>query len=82
MWKKITTDTNVEPDEPWHTDQNEVVHFGGHLIDHAFDARDLQHYYESPWKWTSEHDAWAKHGKPEFADCDCLNEGGGWGPIT
>ena len=53
-------------DTGWFADYSEVVTFGGVLadIDTLTSARDVLYYFEKPWKWTPEYEAWTAHGRP------------------
>lgn len=53
-------------DTGWFADYTEVVTFGGILadVDALATVREVLEYFEKPWKWTSEYDAWARHGRP------------------
>ena len=43
--------------EPWHTTYDHVSTLGLALLQAGFDARQLQNYYEKPWRWTKEWEA-------------------------
>ena len=49
----------------WHSDHAELVAFGHALLGEGFSAGDLQRYYEKPWNWTAERQAW-KAGLPHW----------------
>lgn len=53
-------------DTGWFADYSEVVTFG-HILAYA-DALDtapeVLEYFDRPWKWTPEYEAWARHGRP------------------
>lgn len=53
-------------DTGWFADYSEVVTFGGilHAIDSLSSAQDVLYYFEKPWKWTPEYEAWTQHGRP------------------
>ena len=59
-------------EEPWHTNHAEVCSFASMLIAHAqFQGESIDdslglllYYFEKPWKWSTEHEAWRKAGRP------------------
>lgn len=50
----------------WYADHDEVVTFARALVDANVitTVDESLYYFEKPWKWTAEHDAWAQCGKP------------------
>jgi hypothetical protein len=59
---------NTPPAGRWFDDYTEIVKFGQVL--YAADrfgepeAQSVLYYFEKPWKWDNEHDAWVKRGQP------------------
>ena len=51
-----------ENSNEWVFDNDSVVAFGAYLAQH-FDARQLQAYYEKPWKWSHEYHEWKQTQK-------------------
>jgi hypothetical protein len=44
----------------WTTDHDEVIAFATHLVDSGeiTEVKDLLYFYEKPWKWAAEYEAW------------------------
>jgi hypothetical protein len=56
-WLNGARPMDHRPSRPanWHDDYDNVVLLGRHLCDHeGYDAKQLQHFYEKPWKWGAE----------------------------
>ena len=54
-------------DTHWFADVDNVTHLGSALVEAGFDAKQLQRYYEKPWKWTDEWEA-LKRGQQRLED--------------
>lgn len=47
----------------WYESHDDVVAYARHLVEvELWDATQLLHYLEKPWKWTQERDDWAAKG--------------------
>lgn len=48
------------PENTWCNDNDEVIAFATHLVDSGeiTELKDLLYYYEKPYKWSSEYEAW------------------------
>jgi len=51
----------------WHEERGEVLAFARAMsAAHEFDGPDgVIYYFEKPWKWDREHDAWVLAGRPD-----------------
>lgn len=54
----------------WFESHDELVWFAAVLTDAGEfpEAADLLRFFEKPWKWTPEHDEWARLGRPSRVD--------------
>jgi hypothetical protein len=53
----------------WYETHEELVAFGRVLADALdFDTNDVLDYFEKPWKWSSEYQAWMGWGCPTRED--------------
>lgn len=53
-----------ETDDEWCKDYANVKALGRHFADIGFTGKELQGYYEKPWKWTAE---WNEFNSPADA---------------
>ena len=51
------------PRSNWYEDTCNVCTLGFALVEAGFDAEQLQAYYEKPWKWTDEWEAFLAGGQ-------------------
>jgi hypothetical protein len=68
--RQLSTELGGNDPRVWCEDQDEVLAFARVMVegDTFATQTDLLYYFEKPWKWTEDRDAWIQAGEPDSFD--------------
>lgn len=66
----MTINIDAPQTDAWWQDHDEITGFASALVEggRLISASDVLYFFEKPWKWTAEHDAWVGFDRPGIDD--------------